>query len=76
MTKIILTYELLEQKGSKTHIANHIGVSRRTVIRWAQGIERHGSLDNFLAEYQQAKNRYLAESCENVRDWRMISGRR
>jgi len=25
------------------------------VIRWAQGIERHGCLDSFLADYQQAK---------------------
>ncbi len=46
MTKIILTYELLEQQVTKTYIVNHLGVSRRTVIRWAQEIEKHGSLDN------------------------------
>lgn len=55
MTKIILAYELLEQQIPKTHIAEHLGVSRRTVIRWAQEIKRHGSLDNYIEYYQQAK---------------------
>jgi transposase len=55
MNKIILAYELLEQQVPKTHIAEHLGVSRRTVIRWSQEIRRHGSLDNFLEYYQQAK---------------------
>lgn len=55
MTKIILAHELLEAGVSKSHIAQHLGVSRRTIIRWSQAIERHGSLDAFLEYYQQAK---------------------
>lgn len=55
MTKIILAYELLEEGISKSHIAKYLGVSRRTIIRWAQAIEKRGSLDAFLEEYDQAK---------------------
>lgn len=55
MTKIILAYELLEAGVSKGHVAQHLGVSRRTIIRWSQAIEQHGSLETFLAYYQQAK---------------------
>lgn len=55
MTKIILAHELLEAGVSKSHIARHLGVSRRTVIRWSQAIEQHGSLETFLEYYQQAK---------------------
>jgi len=55
MTKIYIAYELLEAGMSKSHIAKHLGVSRRTIIRWAQAIERYGSLDAFLEEYNQAK---------------------
>jgi transposase len=55
MTKIILAYELLEQGIPKACIAEHLNVSRRTVIRWAQAIEHHGSLEAFLDRYQQAK---------------------
>ncbi|MBT3322708.1 MAG: transposase [Anaerolineae bacterium] len=55
MTKIIIAYELLEEGVSKSHIAKHLGVSRRTIIRWAQAIEKHGSLDAFLEQYAQAK---------------------
>lgn len=55
MTKIILAYELLEENLPKSHIAKHLGVSRRTVIRWSQAIEAHGSLEQFLESYQQAK---------------------
>jgi len=55
MTKIIMASELLEQGIPKTHIAKHLAVSRRTVIRWSQGIEQHGNLEKFLAHYQQAK---------------------
>ncbi len=55
MTKIILAYELLEEGISKSHIAKHLGVSRRTIIRWSQAIEKYGSLDAFLAYYNQAK---------------------
>ncbi len=55
MTKIILAYELLEAGVSKSHVAKHLGVSRRTIIRWSQSIEEHGSLDAFLECYRQAK---------------------
>ena len=55
MTKIFIAYELLMAGISKSHIAKHLGVSRRTIIRWAQAIEKHGSLDAFLEEYDQAK---------------------
>ena len=55
MTKIILAYELLGEGVSKSHIAKHLGVSRRTIIRWSKAIEEHGSLDEFLAYYHQAK---------------------
>lgn len=48
MTKIILANELLEAGISKSHIAKHLGVSRRTIIRWSQAIEEHGSLKAFL----------------------------
>ena len=44
MTKIILTYELLEKDVSKSHVAKYLGVSRRTIIRWSKAIEEHGSL--------------------------------
>ena len=55
MTKTILAYELLEQGMSKTHIAQRLNVSRRTVISWSQAIEEHGELDAFLEYYHQAK---------------------
>lgn len=55
MTKIVLAHELLEQGISKVRIAEQLQVSRRTVIRWSQAIEQHGSLDAFLEYYQQAK---------------------
>ena len=55
MTKIIIACELLEEGISKSHIAKHLGVSRRTIIRWEQSIEKHGGLDTFLAQYDQAK---------------------
>lgn len=55
MTKIILAYELLEAGVSKSHIAKHLGVSRRTIIRWSKAIEEYGGLDYFLTHYNQAK---------------------
>lgn len=55
MTKIILAHELLEAGVSKSHVAKHLGVTRRTIIRWSQAIEKHGSLAAFLEHYQQAK---------------------
>lgn len=56
MTKIILAHELLEQGISQTCVAERLGVARRTVIRWTQAMEVHGSLEAFLAHYQQAKS--------------------
>ena len=41
MTKIILAYELLKEGVSKSHIAKHLGVSRRTIIRWSQALGEH-----------------------------------
>ena len=55
MTKIILAHELLEAGVSKSHVAKHLGVTRRTIIRWSQAIEKYGSLDGFLEHYHQAK---------------------
>jgi len=55
MTKIIIAYELLEEGVPKSHIAQHLGVSRRTIIRWSKAIEDHGNLDAFLRHYDQAK---------------------
>lgn len=55
MTKIVLAHELLQQGISKVRVAKRLQVSRRTVIRWAQAIEQHGSLEAYLEYYQQAK---------------------
>lgn len=55
MTKIVLAHELLEQGISKVRVAERLQVSRRTVIRWAQAIEQHGSLEAYLEHYQKAK---------------------
>jgi transposase len=55
MTKIILAYELLEAGVSKRQTAKHLGLSRRTIIRWSQAIEAHGGLTGFLEHYQQTK---------------------
>jgi transposase len=55
MTKIILAHELLEQGISKTRIAERLQVSRRTLTRWAQSIERYGDLETYLEYYQPAK---------------------
>ena len=56
MTKIVLAHELLEQGLSQTSVAKRLGISRRTVIRWAQAIRAYGSLEAFLEHYQQAKS--------------------
>jgi transposase len=55
MTKIILAHELLEQGLLQACVAERLGISRRTVIRWAQAIAAYGSLEAFLEHYQQAK---------------------
>ena len=54
-TKISLTLELLAEGVPKSHIARHLEISRRTVIRWSQGIQEAGSLAAFLEVYHQAK---------------------
>jgi len=56
MTKIILAHELLEQGITQTSVAERLGISRRTVIRWVQAIRQHGELQSFLDHYQQAKS--------------------
>lgn len=44
MTKIILAHEGLEETGvSKGQIDQDLGVSRRTIIRWPQAIEKHAA---------------------------------
>lgn len=55
MTKIILAYELLEKNVPKSHIAKHLEVSRRTVIRWSQAIDKYGGLDHYLEHYKNSK---------------------
>jgi transposase InsO family protein len=55
MTKITLAWELLDQGIPKSHIAKHLDVSRRTIIRWSQAIQEHNDLSSFLDHYQQAK---------------------
>jgi len=55
MTKITIAWELLEQGIPKSHIAKHLGISRRTIIRWSQAIQAHGDLQSFLHHYQRAK---------------------
>ena len=46
-TKIALAWELLEAGVPKGHIAKRSEISRRTVIRWAQGFQGAGSLTAF-----------------------------
>ena len=55
MTKITIAWELLEQGIPKSHIAKHLSVSRRTIIRWSQAIQEHDGLHSFLDHYLQAK---------------------
>ena len=55
MTKITIAWELLEQGIPKSHIAKHLGVSRKTIIRWSRSIQAYGDLHGFLDHYQQAK---------------------
>jgi len=55
MTKITITWQLLEQGIPKSHIAKHLRVFRWTIIRWSQAIQEHGDLQDFLDHYQQAK---------------------
>lgn len=56
MTRIILAHELLGHGLSQGAVAESLGISRRTVIRWVQAIREHGSPEGFLEHYQQAKS--------------------
>jgi transposase InsO family protein len=55
LIKIMLTHEMLEQNVPKSHIAKHLEISRRTVIRWSQGIDKHGGVYQFLEHHKNAK---------------------
>lgn len=55
-TKIILVWELFEQRVPKAHIAKQVGVHRETVGEWIKGIMRHDhGLMGFLEDYEKAK---------------------
>ena len=55
MTKTITACELLEQGIPKSHVAKHLGTSRRTIIHWSQAIHEHGDLLSFFDRNQQAR---------------------
>jgi len=67
MTKIILAYELLEAGISKSHIAQHLGVSRRTIIRWSQVTVLSLRAPAYFPEYastaQKASVTFLSVHC-------------
>ena len=46
---------MIQQEIPKGRIADYLGVHRRIVIRWHQGIRRAGNLENFIDEYLMAK---------------------
>ncbi len=55
-TKIILAWELFEQKTPKTCIANRLEVNRDTIYEWLGRIQAHPQgLSGFLESYQRAK---------------------
>lgn len=55
-TKIILAWELFEQKVPKAHIAKKLEVNRDTIYEWLDRIENHPKgLPGFLEEYELAK---------------------
>jgi len=53
-TKVVLAWELHQQKVAKTQIAKHLDKHRETVRLWIQGIEKKG-LNDFLSQYIVAK---------------------
>lgn len=56
ITKILLAWELSEQKVKKTHIAEKLGVHRETVGEWIKGIlQDKDGLTGFLESYENAK---------------------
>jgi len=54
LTKIVVAFELYEQRLPITHIASKLGVERTTIHRWVNKISRI-SLERFLEDYLQAK---------------------
>src|SRR5438270_2072819 len=55
-TKIILAWELFEQKVPKAHISKRLHVNRDTIYEWVRRIQHHPQgLAGFLDAYQQAK---------------------
>ena len=54
LTKIVVAFELYEQRLPVTHIASKLGVERTTIHRWVNKISRT-SLERFLEDYLQAK---------------------
>jgi len=54
-SKIVLAWDLLLQDVPKGRVSKHVGVHRRTVIRWHQGILKTGGLESFLDTYLSSK---------------------
>jgi len=54
-SKIVLAWDLLGQTVPKGRVAEHVGVNRRTIIRWNQGILKAQGIENFLDLYLTAK---------------------
>lgn len=55
-TKIILAWELFEQKVPKAHIARQLEVNRDTIYEWLNRIQAHPQgLIGFLEAYEKAK---------------------
>ena len=54
-SKIVLVWDLLEQGVPKGRVAGHVGVNRRTIIRWNQGILKAQGIEDFLDQYLVAK---------------------
>lgn len=54
-SKITLAWDLTQQGIPKGRVADHLGIHRRTVIRWHQGISQFGGLEDFLDYYLVAK---------------------
>jgi len=48
ISKIALAWDLIQQGAPKGRIADHLEVHRRTIIRWHQGINQFGNLEDFL----------------------------
>lgn len=55
ISKIALAWDLIQREIPKGRIADHLGVHRRTVIRWHQKINQFGNLEDFLDYYLVAK---------------------